>query len=204
MGHVAASSQLCHSFSRPPKIKPGQSWDMRRTRPMLRKPYDSQLIPYEFEILELRHTRPATSYARIAQLLNERHGLQVSRNAIFNFVKVRARWPKLKGQLPENKTASSTKLAPGPSGSRPFATRPADTNQSTPTGRHAKPSQVPPRAPTSPVDFIPLKRDQSTTIRRGLKTFTPSAEYNLERLTPEQMEAFLKELDEELNTTNGG
>jgi hypothetical protein len=171
---------------------------------MLRKPYDSQLIPYEFEILELRHTRPATSYARIGQVLNERHGLQVSRNAIFNFVKVRARWPKIKGPLPEKTTAPSTTAAPSPSGSRHSATRPAAINQSALTRSGAKRSEVPSRAPTSPVDFIPLKRDQPSTIHRRLKTFTPSAEYNLERLTPEQMEAFLKELDEELNASKGG
>jgi hypothetical protein len=176
----------------------------RRTRPMLRKPYDSQLIPYEFEILELRHTRPATSYARIGQVLNKRHGLQVSRNAIFNFVKVRARWPKIKAQLPEKKTAPSTTAAPSPSGSRHSATRPAATNQSAPTRPHAKPTQVPSRAPTLPGDFIPLKRDQPSTVRKRLKTFTPSAEYNLERLTSQEMELFLKELDEELNANKGG
>ena len=171
---------------------------------MLRKPYDSQLIPYEFEILELRHTRPATSYARIGQVLNERHGLQVSRNAIFNFVKVRARWPKIKGQLPENKTASSTTAALGTSDSRPSAARSATTNQAKPTRPQPKPSQVPSLVHTAPGGFIPLKRDQPATVARRLKTFTPSAEYNLERLTPEQMEAFLKELDEELNASKGG
>jgi len=146
-------------------------------------------------------------YAQIAAVLREKHGLVIQRAAIFKFVKVRSRRRKVYGYhqaITENKTASSTTAPPGPSGSRPFAIRPVTTNQSAPTRPQAKPSQVPSRAPTSPGDFIPLKPDQPSTIHRRLKTFTPSAEYNLERLTPEQMESFLKELDEELNASKGG
>ncbi len=145
-------------------------------------------------------------YAQIAAVLREKHGLVIQRAAIFKFVKVRSRRKKVYGYLratTEKKTASSTTAAPGPSGSRPSA-QPATTNQSPPTRSQAKRSQVSSRAPTSPVDFIPLKPDQPATVRRRLKTFTPSAEYNLERLTPEQMETFLKELDEELNASKGG
>ena len=171
------------------------------------KPYQSSLIPHEEEIIALRQQRPPMPYAQIAAVLREKHGLVIQRAAIFKFVKVRSRRRKVYGYLraiTEKKTASSTTAAPGPSGSRHSATRPATTNQSAPTRPQAKPSQVPSRAPTSPGDFIPLKRDQPATVRRRLKTFTPSAEYNLERLTPEQMESFLKELDEELNASKGG
>ena len=146
-------------------------------------------------------------YAQIAAVLREKHGLVIQRAAIFKFVKVRSRRRKVYGYLraiTEKKTASSATAASGPSGSRHSATRPATTKQAALTRPEAKRSEVPSRAPTSPVDFIPLKRDQPTTARTRLKTFIPSAEYNLERLTPEQMELFLKELDEELNASKGG
>ena len=171
------------------------------------KPYQSSLIPHEEEIIALRQQRPPMPYAQIAAVLREKHGLVIQRAAIFKFVKVRSRRRKVYGHLwgiTGKRTALSTTAAPSPSGSRPSAARPATPNQATPTRPEAKPSQVPSRAPTSPGNFIPLKRDHPATVRRCLKTFTPSAEYNLERLTPEQMEAFLKELDEELNATNGG
>lgn len=171
------------------------------------KPYQSSLIPHEEEIIALRQQRPAMPYAQIAAVLRERHGLVIQRAAIFKFVKVRSRGRKVYGYrraIRERKTASSTTAALGPSGSRPSATRPATTNQAAPMRPQPKPSQVPSRAPALPSGFIPLKRDQPATVARRLKTFTPSAEYNLERLTLEQMEAFLKELDEELNATHGG
>ena len=171
------------------------------------KPYQSSLIPHEEEIIAMRQQRPPMPYAQIAAVLREKHGLVIQRAAIFKFVKVRSRRRKVYGYLrtiTEKKTAPSITAPPDPSGSLQSATRPATTNQSAPTRSGAKPSQVPSRAATSPVDFIPLKRDQPSTLRRRLKTFTPSAEYNLERLTPEQMESFLKELDEELNASKGG
>lgn len=171
------------------------------------KPYQSSLIPHEEEIIALRQQRPPMPYAQIAVVLREKHGLVIQRAAIFKFVKVRSRRRKVYGYLraiTEKKTAAPTTATPGPSGSRPSVTRPAATNQSAPTRPQAKRNQVSARASTLPVDFIALKRDQPSTVRRRLKTFTPSAEYNLERLTPEQMELFLKELDEELNASKGG
>jgi hypothetical protein len=59
------------------------------------KPYQSCLIPYQLEILALRSQRPPVSYARIAQLLKERHGLSIKRAAIGKFVKVRSQGRKV-------------------------------------------------------------------------------------------------------------
>src|SRR5437667_5648373 len=62
---------------------------------MARKPYQSALIPYEDEIIALRHRRPPTSYARIADLLFQKYKLSVCRETIFRFVKVRSRGRKV-------------------------------------------------------------------------------------------------------------
>src|SRR5881396_1421322 len=61
---------------------------------MARKPYQSALIPYEDEIIALRHRRPPTSYARIAELLLQKYKLSICRETIFRFVKVRSRVEK--------------------------------------------------------------------------------------------------------------
>jgi hypothetical protein len=61
---------------------------------MTGKPYQSILIPYQLEIIALRSQKPPISYARIAEILRERHGLNIQRAAIGKFVKVRARGRK--------------------------------------------------------------------------------------------------------------
>ena len=55
------------------------------------KPYQSILVPYEDEINILRRRRPPYSYARIAEILKEKHQISVCRETIFRFVKVRSR-----------------------------------------------------------------------------------------------------------------
>jgi hypothetical protein len=59
------------------------------------KPYQSSLIPYEDEILSLRHHRPPASYARIAEVLRQTHQILVRREAIFKFIRVRSRGRKV-------------------------------------------------------------------------------------------------------------
>jgi hypothetical protein len=59
------------------------------------KPYQSCLIPYHVEIVALRSQKPPVSYARIAELLREKHGLNIQRAAIGKFVKVRAKGRKV-------------------------------------------------------------------------------------------------------------
>jgi hypothetical protein len=58
--------------------------------PMPGKPFQSCLIPYRSEIESLREQRPPVSYAQIAVLLRERHGLDIQRAAIAKFIKVRS------------------------------------------------------------------------------------------------------------------
>ena len=59
------------------------------------KPFQSCLIPHQVEIAVLRSQRPPVSYARIAEILQEKHGLAIHRAAIAKFVKVRAKGRKV-------------------------------------------------------------------------------------------------------------
>ncbi len=61
---------------------------------MAGKPYRSCLIPYEVEILSLRHRRPPTPYSQISEFLFQKHQLNVRRETIFKFIKVRSRGHK--------------------------------------------------------------------------------------------------------------
>ena len=70
------------------------------------KPFQSILIPYEDEILSLRRQRPPMAFARIAELLKEKHQVPIQRAAICKFVKLRARWKKKEAQ--QNRAASKT------------------------------------------------------------------------------------------------
>jgi len=55
------------------------------------KPHHSSLIPYEIEIVSLRHQRPPMPYSQIADLLQQKYNLAIQAPAIFKFIKVRAR-----------------------------------------------------------------------------------------------------------------
>ena len=55
------------------------------------KPFQSKLNPFLREIYELRGQAPPISYQQIARHLKARHGLEVSANGIFSFVKARSR-----------------------------------------------------------------------------------------------------------------
>src|SRR5881296_829861 len=90
---------------------------------MARKPYQSALIPYEDEIIALRHRRPPTPYARIAELLLQKYKLSICRETIFRFVKVRSRGRKVYSYQRDVAPASSKSVKPAPQpanpGSRP-------------------------------------------------------------------------------------
>ncbi len=90
---------------------------------MARKPYQSALIPYEDEIIALRHRRPPTSYALIAELLLQKYKLSICRETIFRFVKVRSRGRKVYSYQRDVAPASSKSVKPAPQpadpGSRP-------------------------------------------------------------------------------------
>ena len=62
---------------------------------MTGKPHQSSLIPYENEIINLRHRRPPVPYTQIAELLHEKYNLMVQAPAIFKFIKVRSRGRKV-------------------------------------------------------------------------------------------------------------
>jgi hypothetical protein len=88
---------------------------------MTGKPYQSCLIPYQLEIIALRSQKPPVSYARIAEILREKHGLNIQRAAIGKFVKVRAKGRKayffkrereVKKATPPPTAASKVELPP--------------------------------------------------------------------------------------------
>ena len=51
------------------------------------KPYQSKLAPYEAEVFQLLDE--GQTYRAIAAVMNERHGLKITHNAVFSFVKTR-------------------------------------------------------------------------------------------------------------------
>jgi len=55
------------------------------------KPYQSCLNPYEDEIIALRRKRPPTPYAQIAELLRKKYQIVVRREAVYSFIKIRAK-----------------------------------------------------------------------------------------------------------------
>jgi hypothetical protein len=138
------------------------------------KPFQSVLIPFEEEIRGLRSRRPPVSYAEIARILNQRHRIAVTYNAVFNFVKVRSKgkrtsylfgppWHPIRDSLPRQ---AKKPLTLGYQG-----------NNDIPQGRRAEDAVSRPRRPVA---------------------FTFSEQYNLTRLTPEEAAALEKKLDDEL------
>jgi len=61
---------------------------------VLGKPFQSKLTPFEEELYAL--LKQGMSYRRIADALNERHGLGVSHNAVFSYVKAASRKRRLR------------------------------------------------------------------------------------------------------------
>jgi len=145
-------------------------------------PYRSKLTPFEAEIADLRRTRPPTPYTEIVRVLKERHGLAVQVSTLFNFVKVRRKWDRLH-RLASQPSRSTVAASASAQPSLPkLGTRSASRAEATHT--------------------VVLRNGESPVVRqnpsgRTLKSFTPSAEYNLERLTPEQMAEWLAELKRE-------
>ena len=147
------------------------------------KPYRSKLIPFEAEIAALRRKRPPTPYSEIVRLLKDSHGVTVQVSTLFNFVKVRRKWDRLYRAAAEPLPSSTGKSqrVRHRSKQRQWSSLPAKhyplRSVEPPPGR----ASVPPPKPTG----------------KALKSFTPSSEYNLERLTPEQMAEWLDELKRE-------
>ena len=151
------------------------------SRPM---PYQSKLTPFEAEIADLRRTRPPTPYTEIVRVLKERHGLAVQVSTLFNFVKVRRKWDRLHrlASQPSRSTVAESASAP-----------PSLLKLGTRSASRAEATRI--HTPLSRSGEFPVLRQNPSG--RTLKSFTPSAEYNLERLTPEQMAEWLAELKRE-------
>ena len=92
---------------------------------MVRKPYQSALIPYEDEIIALRHRRPPTSYAQIADLLFQKYKLSVCRETIFRFVKVRSRGRKVYAYTRNASAEKSASVLAAPQPAAPGSLPPA-------------------------------------------------------------------------------
>jgi hypothetical protein len=151
------------------------------------KPYQSMLIPYEEEILGLRKQRPPVAYARIAELLKEKYQISIQRAAIFKFMKVRSRW---KRQEAREKGRGYTALnTVATCGSRPLSTSPLRNDAVRPNSE-----AIDCRQP-----WLGRQKERPASTGKILKTFTPSNEYNLTRLTPEEAAAFVEELRRERN-----
>jgi hypothetical protein len=150
------------------------------------RPYRSKLTPFEEEIASLRRTRPPTPYSEIVRLLKDRHGLTVQVSTLFNFVKVRRKWDRLQrlaARLPLPTITRGVPTQPRPQNQR---YRSAPCSETTPV----HPVKTVPRSINAP---LPRQNPRGRTM----KSFIPSAEYNLERLTPEQMAEWLAELKRE-------
>ena len=151
------------------------------------KPYQSMLIPYEKEILGLRKQRPPVAYARIAELLKEKYQVSIQRAAIFKFVKVRSRWKRKEAREKGRACAALNRAAT--CGSRPFSTSPPRND-----AVRLNSEGIERRQPK-----LGWQKERPASTGKILKTFTPSNEYNLTRLTPEEAAAFVEELRREKN-----
>lgn len=152
---------------------------------MAGNPYQSKLGPFEKEITDLRRRRPPTPYRRVLHLLRQKHGVQISLHALYSFVQVRKKWDRIHRSAAERLDSSTGKP---PRVSAPIKAAPA-------VSADAK------AAPDRPFTAAP-RSGNAPSLRpnpggRTLKSFTPSSEYNLERLTPEQMAEWLAELKRE-------
>jgi hypothetical protein len=75
--------------------KPSTPVNIRTKMPT--KPYQSKLIPFEEEIIKLRRRRPPVTYARIAEMLCQKHSIAIQPPAICKFIKVRKRGRRVFG-----------------------------------------------------------------------------------------------------------
>ena len=150
---------------------------------MAGNPYQSKLGPFEKEIADLRRRRPPTPYRRVLHLLRQKHGVQISLHALYSFVQVRKKWDRIHRSAAERLDSST--------GKPPRVSVPIKAATAVLASAKAEPDRPFTAAPRS--GNPPLLRPSSRT----LKSFTPSSEYNLERLTPAQMADWLAELKRE-------
>jgi hypothetical protein len=130
-------------------------------------PFRSKLAPFEQEITELRRKRPPVSYRQIVQLLKERHGVEVTINGVFVFLRTRRKWYRREAADAKKQTApqkvSQVSRSQRPALPAALTNRPGGSNQGTPG--------------------------------RKLFNYTYSNTYNLTRLTPEEKAALEKKME---------
>lgn len=148
-------------------------------------PHQSRLAAFEQEIAALPRRRPPTPYRQVLQLLRQKHGVQISLHALYSFVQVRKKWERIHRSAAECAATSAERPPRVSTPSKPATTVPVSAKAipTHPITAAPQPGNAPP----------PRKNPGELT----LKSFTPSAEYNLERLTPEQMAEWLAELKRE-------
>ena len=130
-------------------------------------PFRSKLAPFEQEITELRRKRPPVSYRQIVQRLKEQHGIEVTINGVFAFLRTRRKWHRRAAVA--NKHAVPTQVSQASRSQRPDPPAAAANRSGT---------------------------DQATPGRK-LFNYTYSNTYNLTRLTPEEKGALEKRLEDE-------
>jgi hypothetical protein len=136
------------------------------------KPYQSCLSPHGDEIIVLRRRRPPMPYSQIASLLREKYQIVVRREAIYSFIKIRAKQG--------SKTCKyAWSVEPSDASNKPTMVTPSLQN--------------PAALPKPPVSDKPKQ-----TGEHKPKTFNmPFSEtYNLTRLTPEELATRRKKLEE--------
>jgi hypothetical protein len=145
-------------------------------------PYRSKLQPFEVEIAAMRQKRPPTPYREIVRILKERHGLCVQVSTLASFVKVRSKG-RLVYALP------------------PLRSRQDQVDNGRQDGRSVSlQSSGAPCSKQRASSAAPLAdhRVPARTNQSFLKTFIPGNEYNLTRVSPEEREAFERELDRQI------
>ena len=145
-------------------------------------PRESCLIPYVDEIISLRRRKPPMPYSRIAELMREKYQLAVHREAIFRFIKNRSKGFKT------CRYAWHIEL-----------TDTGDTSQQQPVTKPPVIKTVTPLPSPSPAGAVsrPPAAPVSNKKQKPYFNFPFSETYNLTRLTPEEVIALHKKLDEE-------
>ena len=144
------------------------------------KPHPSCLTPYADEIIALRRRKPPMPYARIAELMHEKYQITVKRESVYKFVRIQSKGFKL------CKYAWNIQQASPEVGSQQQPTI------SPPVVKPVAPSPTPVRAVTNP-PVTPASKSKP----KPYFDFQFSEHYNLHRLTPEEVIALHKKLDEE-------
>ena len=141
-------------------------------------PRHSCLIPYVNEIISLRRRKPPMPYSEIAEILREKYQIIVNREAIFRFMKNRAKQCSKTCKYawdvePVKADNPSTTIVP--------------SLRNNPSIHPQKPAtQDKPEPTAQPAD--------STKPRRFEMPFSET--YNLTRVSPEEAAARLKKLEE--------